>query len=129
MIKVCGFGRLTKDPEYRETTKGTKYISFVVAVRTGHKDKEGNILSNFLNCKMYGARGDIIAEHFQKGDAIMISGSLSLVEYEAKDGNMKHFLDVVVDDFEFGFTKKSKEAPGGMASFGVPVDEMAPVNF
>ena len=129
MIKVCGFGRLTKDPEYRETTKGTKYISFVVAVRTGHKDRDGNALSNFLNCKMYGVRADIIAENFQKGDAIMISGSLALVEYEGKDKLMKHFLDVVVDDFEFGFTKKSKEAPGGMSTFGVPIDELAPTNF
>lgn len=127
MIRVVLFGRLTKDPEYKETKNGTKYISFSVAARTGHKIGD-EYLTNFVNCKMYGVRADVIAENFQKGDAIVASGKMAMVEYE-KDGEQKHYLDMVVDDFEFGFSKKSKEAAGGMAKFGVPINDEAPINF
>lgn len=43
-------GRLTATPELRYTPSGTAITSFTLASDTGRKTKDGNRITNFIDC-------------------------------------------------------------------------------
>ena len=46
-------GRLTKKPDLKFTTTGTKYTQFSVAVQKKFKNQNGEYESDFINCLMW----------------------------------------------------------------------------
>jgi single-strand DNA-binding protein len=99
MNKVILIGRLTSDPELRQTQAGTSSATFTVAVdRIMGKDKEKE--ADFIRCVAWGKTADHISKFFNKGKQIALEGNIKTGSYE-KDG-VKHFTtDVWVDKVEF----------------------------
>lgn len=99
MNKVILIGRLTSDPELRQTQSGTNSATFTVATdRFMGKDKEKE--ADFIRCVAWGKTADHIGKFFNKGKQIALEGNIKTGSYE-KDGT-KHFTtDVWVDKVEF----------------------------
>lgn len=89
MNKVFLIGRLTKDPEARETV--TRYT---VAV---DRYKEG---ADFINCVAFGNQAEFAEKYLHKGIKIAIEGHIQTGSYE-KDGKKVYTTNVVVDRHEF----------------------------
>lgn len=106
MNEICLTGRLTADPELKTTPDGTKVCSFSIAVRRPRtKDK-----TDFINLVAWRDKAEFVTRFFKKGSKIEITGALTSRQYKDKGGNNRTAYEVVVDDAEFG---ESKKEPSG----------------
>lgn len=106
-------GNLTRDPELRSVTTGdkqTSVVSFTVAVSkdftraNGTKDK----IVSYIQCEAWDSGAEVIGSSFQKGDLVMIEGSLRNDSWE-KDGVKHSTLKVRVNNFAKIARSKKKE--------------------
>lgn len=96
-------GNLVRDPELRMVNtsgKQTAVVNFTVAVSreytksSGERDK----ITSFINCEAWDSGAEMIADSFNKGDLVMIEGSLRNDVWE-KDGVKHSSLKVRVNNF------------------------------
>lgn len=88
-------GGLGRDCETRFSAKGDAITSFSVALSSGYGD---NKITTWLNCSLFGKRGEALAPYLFKGAQVAISGEFSARPYKTKDGQEKLSLDVRVND-------------------------------
>ncbi len=101
--KVLLIGHMTRDPELRYTPGGTAVCEFGIAINRKWKGKDGSDGEEtcFVDCSMWARRGEVVAEHFRKGDPIFLEGRLQLDQWENKEGQKRSKLKVVAESFEF----------------------------
>ena len=113
MNKVILMGRLTKEPELRQTQNGTTVTSFTLAVLRRFA-KECQQEADFINCTAWQKTAEFICKYFQKGQMIAVSGRLQSQSWE-KDGKKQYSTSVIVDEVDFvGGKKESGQAATGM---------------
>lgn len=108
MNKVILIGRLTADPEVRQTQSGENVSSFSIAVnREFSKERK----TDFINCVAWGNTCDFLSKFFHKGSMIAIVGRLETRSWEDKQGNKRFATEVKVEQIEFASSKgESKPA-------------------
>ncbi len=114
MNKVIIIGRLTKDPELRNTASGTAMCTFSIAnnrsyVKEGEKIEQGS----FFNCIAWGKLGEVVVEYCKKGERIGIEGRLQQRSWEQDDGAKRSVVEIVVEGFQFLSDKKKEQQGGG----------------
>ena len=116
MNKVIMAGRLTKDPELRQTTSGITVCNFAIAVSRAHKNADGSRTADFFNCIAWRGTGEFVHNYFRKGDGIVLCGELQSRNYDDKTGHKRTAVDIVADTVEFaqGKSAKSNADYGGM---------------
>lgn len=95
-------GNLTRDPELRQTRGGQAVLSIGVAVNERVKDPqtgEWGDRPNFVDCTVFGPRGEALARHLSKGSKVAIEGKLRWSSWE-RDGKRRSKLEVIVDEIE-----------------------------
>lgn len=102
MNQVMLSGRLTRDPELRQTMSGKKVCSFCLAVQD---TKER---ADFINCSAWEKTADTIVTYFKKGDPIIVFGKMTVSKWE-KDGKSQTSVEVTVRQIEFPMSKKTEE--------------------
>lgn len=100
MNNVTLVGRLTKDPETRQTQTGMQVARFTVAVDRSYKTENGKT-ADFIPCIAFGKTADFIGQFFLKGRRIGLSGRIQTDSYVNKEGKTVYTTDVVVDRAEF----------------------------
>jgi single-strand DNA-binding protein len=115
-----GIGRLTKDPELKYTPSGNSVTSFSIASNYVYYNqaKEKKEQTSFFNCICWGKRGEVITQHFTKGQKIAIEGRLQQRSWETQDGSKRYVVEIVVDNFNFAGNKPNN---GNTASPEEPV--------
>lgn len=88
-------GNIGRDCETRYTAGGDAITSFSVALTSGFGEKK---LTSWMNCSMFGKRGEAVAPYLKKGTQVAISGEFSARPYTNKEGVEKISLDVRVND-------------------------------
>lgn len=115
MNRVCLMGRLTSDPELRQTASGISSCSFNVAVDRGFKDQNGERQADFISCTAWRQTAEFICRYFTKGKMIGIDGALRTRNYDDKRyPDVKHYVtEVLVDHAYFGENsgKSTADAP------------------
>lgn len=104
-------GRLTKDPELRQTQNGTNVATFSIAVDRRFHDANGNRQADFFDCVAWRQTADFVKQWFTKGKRILIVGSLQNREYTAQDGTKRRVTEITVDEVEFADSKSEQAAP------------------
>jgi single-strand DNA-binding protein len=96
-------GRLTADPELKQTTSGVPVCTFSVAVSRSYQSKttDGQRETDFINCIAWRQRAELISRYFRKGSSICIVGQIQTRKYTDKDGNNRTATDVIVDNVHF----------------------------
>ncbi len=107
-------GNLTRDPELRATSGGMQVLSFSVAVNERTKDADGNWgdRPNYVDCVMFGARAEKLAQWLSKGSKVFVQGSLRYSSWE-KDGQKRSKLEVVAREVDFTSARREGEQPAG----------------
>jgi single-strand DNA-binding protein len=100
MQKVYAMGNLTRDPETSETSNGTAYCRFTIAV-SRPADKNGNKGADFFNCLAWRNTATVCGRYLKKGSKLAVWGKFQSNNYEDKDGNKRQRWDLVVDEVEF----------------------------
>ena len=109
MNKWCGIGRLTKDPDVKNTASQVTVCKFTVAVDRKYKDSNGQRQTDFINCVAWRQTATFISQYFHKGNRIGIIGSIQTRTYDDDNGNRQYITEVVVDEAEFVESKSSSE--------------------
>ena len=128
MNKTILIGRLTADPELRQTQSGTSTCSFTIACdRNAGKDKEKT--ADFIRCVAFGSRGEFVSKYFTKGKQIAVVGNLKTGSYKDKNhDDVTHYtMDVWVDEVEFVGGKSDGNSNAKSAQASAPVPQAAPV--
>ncbi len=116
--KVILMGRLTRDPEFRQTTSGVAMCRFSVAVDRGFTNKQtGEREADFIDCDAWRATAEFVSRYFTKGSMIIVEGSLRNNNYTDNNGVKHYTMRVQADNVSFGESKKSASA-GGYAQQG-----------
>ena len=71
--KVVLCGRLTADPELKQTQNGIAVVSFTVAVNrrfTRGADGQSNSQADFINCVAWRQTAEFISRYFKKGSSL-----------------------------------------------------------
>lgn len=104
MNKCIFTGRLTRDPETKQSQSGMSITRFSIAVdRMKTKDNQ-NPGADFLNCVAFGSRGDFVSKYFHKGDKIIMESHVQTGSYDGQNGKV-YTTDFLVDSVEFGQSK------------------------
>ena len=111
-------GRLTADPERRETKDGTAVVSFSLANNIYAKGSEDYV--NFFDCVIFGKRAEVIAEHFRKGSGIIVQGQIKQERWESEG---KKFSKVRVQVRDFNFMDKKTDVGNAFGGTEAKVDD------
>ena len=102
--RVIISGNLTRDPDLRSTASGMAVLSLGVAVndrRRNQQTGEWEDYPNFVDCTMFGTRGEQLGELLAKGDKVVIEGSLRYSQWETKDGERRSNIEIIIEEVEF----------------------------
>lgn len=116
MNKVILIGRLTADPDIRQTNSGKSVASYRLAVDRNIK-AEGQPEADFLNCTAFGKSAEVAGNYLRKGMKIAVEGRIQTGSYE-KDGVKRYTTDIIVDRHEFCESKRSSESGGAAPEQG-----------
>lgn len=112
MNKVILMGRLTANPDYRQTQNGTAVCRFNIAVnRPYQKDKEQEV--DFISCQAWRNTADFVSRYFSKGKPIIVEGSLRNNNYIDKNGVNHYGMDVLVSNAEFTISDNTQNQQQG----------------
>ncbi len=114
--KVVLAGRLTADPELKQTQSGFAVLSFTLAVnRRFQKSVEGQPAqpqADFINCVAWRQTAEFISRYFRKGSCLCITGSIQTRNWLDQQGQKRYATEVVVDEAMFVDTKAESNAGG-----------------
>lgn len=112
--KVILGGRLTRDPELRQTSNGTPVTSFSIAVNRAYSSQQeganGQPTADFINCVAWRNRAEFVCKYFKKGSSICVVGSIQTRSWTDNNGQKQYATDVVAD--EINFVDSKSENPG-----------------
>ena len=95
-------GNLTRDPDLRVTAGGTPILGFGLAVNDRRRNPatgEWEDFPNFVDCAMFGPRGEAVGRYLATGSKVAIEGKLRYTSWE-RDGQRRSTLEVVVDEID-----------------------------
>lgn len=127
MNRVNLIGRLTADPELRQTQSGVAVCRFTIAVDRKFKNKDtGEKEADFITCQAWKQTAEFVGRYFTKGSMIALEGSLRTGKYQDKNhSDVTHYTtDVMVDNVEFCGGKKENSGGGNYEPAGVPAQEI-----
>ncbi|MBC3798479.1 single-stranded DNA-binding protein [Acetobacterium tundrae] len=102
MNKVILIGRLTRDPDVKNTTSGKTVATFTLAVDRRFKNKDGQKEADFVPIVVWG----IVQQYLSKGSQVGISGRLQVRSYDDNDGKRRYVTEVIAEEVNFIGGKK-----------------------
>lgn len=105
MNSIVLAGRLTADPEHRQTNSGIDVTSFTVAVNRPYS-KNSEVQADFIPCVAWRGTANFVQQYFNKGDGVVLRGRLMSEKWVADDGANRISYKVQVENVEFPQGKK-----------------------
>ena len=106
--KVILIGRLTADPELKQTGSGVAVTSFTLAVdRKQSKGTEKK--ADFITIVAWRQSAEFICKYFRKGSAIIVLGELQTRSWDDSNGKKHYSTEVVASEVSFAESKKNPE--------------------
>ena len=101
--KVIMGGRLTADPELKQTPSGVSVCTFNIAVnrRFNSKDAAQQTQADFFNVTAWRASAEFVSKYFRKGSSICVVGSLQNRTWTDQQGVKHYATDIIADEVTF----------------------------
>lgn len=125
--KVILGGRMTADPELKQTPSGVVVTTFTVAVnrRFGGKN-EGEAQADFFNVTAWRQTAEFITRYFRKASSICVMGSLQTRSWVDKDGQKRYATEIVADEAYFVDAKAEMPIAVQPAALAAMAQQTAP---
>lgn len=104
--RVILVGRITKDPEKKETQSNIAVVSFTLAVNRQFTDSSGERQADFIQCVVWRKQAENLARFVKKGALLGIEGRIQTRTYEV-EGVTRYVTEVVCDSVQFLESKGS----------------------
>ena len=112
--RVVLAGRLTKDPEFRQTASGVSVTTFSLAVNRTFKNKNGEREADFINVVVFRQQAENVNNYLSKGSLAGVDGRIQSRSYENQEGRRIFVTEVVCDSVQFLEPKNAQH--GGQRS-------------
>ena len=98
--KVILGGRLTADPELKQTPNGVAVVSFSIAVNRRF-GSGGQQQTDFFNVTAWRATAEFVSRYFHKGSSICVVGSIQNRSWTDQNGQKRYATDIIADEVQF----------------------------
>ncbi len=113
--KVVLCGRLTADPELKQTQSGIAVVTFTLAVNRRFQSRSADAApaqqADFISVVAWRQTAEFISKYFKKGSALCVTGSLQTRSWQDQQGNRRYATEVVVDEAMFVDSRSDAAAP------------------
>ena len=110
--KVMLGGRLTADPELKQTQNGTPIATFSIAVNRRYRSNDNQQPSaDFFNVTAWRALAEHVTRYFKKGSSIFVVGTIQNRTWTDNQGVKRYATDIIAD--EINFVDSRSESPAG----------------
>ena len=103
--KVVLCGRLTADPELKQTQNGVAVVTFTLAVNRRFQSRTGDAAqaqqADFITLVAWRQTAEFISKFFKKGSALCVTGSIQSRSWQDQQGQRRYATEVVVDEAMF----------------------------
>lgn len=114
--KVIIMGRLTADPELRQTPNGVSTCQFTVAVDRNYTPQGGERQSDFITVVAWRQTAEFVSRYFAKGRMICVEGNLRTRTYDDKRyPDVRHYVTEVYADSVYFTGEKAQQGGGNYA--------------
>lgn len=103
--KTIIMGRLTADPELKTSNGGTNIVQFTVAVNRRYFKEDQK--ADFIDCTAFGKNAEFLSKYFRKGSSVIVFGNIQTDTWKDKEGNNRKSTRIIVDELQFGESKKN----------------------
>ena len=111
--RIILMGRLTRDPELRQTQSGASVANFSLAVDRDFKDTQtGEKPTDFIDIVAWRSSAEFVSRFFTKGRMAVVEGRLQLRDWTDRDGNKRRTAEVLAEHVYFGDSKRDAESGG-----------------
>lgn len=93
-------GRLTADPELKQTQSGVSVCNFIAAVDRSYKNGEEK-QTDFFTVVCWRGLADMVSKHFAKGKEILVSGEMQSRKWQGNDGNNRVSWEIQANTIDF----------------------------
>lgn len=101
MNQINLIGRLTKDPEIRQTQKNKAVCEFDIAV-----NRIGQEQTDFITCVVWEKQAENLVKYQNKGSLIAVNGALRVDKYQNQEGQNRYKTYVLATNIEYLGSKK-----------------------
>lgn len=124
--RVFLIGRLTKDPEVRQTSNGTPVTNFTIAINRKYKSTAGELKEDttYVGVVAWQKLAELCKQFLAKGRAVLVEGKMQNRSWETEDGQKRSTLEIRADRIEFLDRESRSDNTGSSAE----VTENQPVN-
>jgi len=125
--RIIIVGRLTADPELRQTPNGVSVASFSLAVGRAFTPRGGERQTDFFDVVAWRQNAEFICKYFSKGSAMLVEGVMESRSFVDKNGQNRRVWEVIADNARFVESRAAAGAGGAsrMEAPSMPVDPMA----
>lgn len=125
--KVILGGRLTADPELKQTTSGVPVVSFSIAVNRRYASKDTQQRDvDFFNITAWRSTAEFVTRYFRKGSAICVVGSIQNRSYTDQQGQKRTVTDIVADEVQFVDSRSDNPSSFGQGQGQYTPDSYTP---
>ncbi len=121
--KVFLIGRLTQDPELRNTPAGAAVCSFSIATNRVWNDRETNSKkksTEYHNIILWRRLAEIASQYLKKGSLVLIEGRLQTRSWDDASGVKKYKTEVVAERMQLGPRGGGGTSSGGFKPQTMP---------
>ena len=103
-------GNTGKEVSIKTFDSGTKKASVSFATTDYYKNTKGELVTQtqWHNLIAWGRNAELLHKVVEKGDQLVVRGSINYRTYDDSEGRTKHITEILVDDF----LKTSRTAEG-----------------
>ena len=106
--RVILVGRLTKDPELRQSKNGIDRTTFTLAINRTFTNSNGEREADFINIVAFRKQAQNVSKYVSKGQLVGVDGRIQSRNYENEEGHRVFITEVVADNVQFLETKGSR---------------------
>lgn len=115
--RVFLIGRLTKDPEVRQTSNGTPVTNFTIAINRKYKNTSGELKEDttYVGVVAWQKLAELCKQFLAKGRAVLVEGKMQNRSWETEDGQKRSTLEIRADRIEFLDRESRSDSAGSSA--------------
>jgi len=114
MNKVILMGRLTADPELKQTSSGVSVCNITIAVDRSYTPQGQERQADFIPIVLWRQTAEFVCKYFHKGKMIAVEGSMRVRSYnDTRHPEVKHYVtEVYADHVHFTGDKQGSNSGG-----------------
>ena len=120
-------GRLTADPELKQTQSGVSVCNFTVAVDRSHKNGEEK-QTDFFTVVCWRGLADMVSKYFAKGKEIIVIGEMQSRKWQDNEGNNRISWEIIANGVDFCGSKSDNGGNSAPTSSATNTEKIAPYN-